>query len=237
MKALPQIDLLLENIDVYGVQRLRRPNEMMCMHIYHMVMYQAFTDNLRIVYSEIMQKLKFIQLRDSDALHLLKTRDYDMIRLCFKKYTVKINLQQYFQKEEPMKASTYRTYNQAYFEEIIITSKVDRRVVFNYRERFLVTARDIYIVFEMYCKEDYDEPFKQTPKHEITPKQFVDLFVICLKNDSFKIAMLIYTAYLPSADMNEVMMDIIIQTIKESPKFMEMKIFLLLQHLDVLTIE
>lgn len=96
-----------------------------------------------------------------------------------------------------IKASTYRKYNQAYYEEVVINSgSVDPRVAQNYRERFLVTADDIYIVFEMYCKEDYDDEFISTKKDEITHQQFIDLFVICIKSDSFKIGMLIYTLYL-----------------------------------------
>ena len=96
-------------------------------------------------------------MRDKDALHLLNTRDYEMIRLTFSKTTTKIDLAQFYKEKFSIKASTYRKYNQAYYEEIVITSgNVEERVALNYRERFLVTVDDIYIVFEMYCKEDYD---------------------------------------------------------------------------------
>lgn len=33
-----------------------------------------------------------VMLRDSDALHLLKTRDYELIRLTFEKTAAKLNL-------------------------------------------------------------------------------------------------------------------------------------------------
>ena len=90
----------------------------------------------------------------------------------------------------------------------------------------------------MYCKEDYDEQFINTKKDQITHKQFVELFITCLKNDSFRIAILIYTLYLnPSEDMDIKMMDIVMLTIKESMKFHEVKLFLLHQHFDVLTIQ
>jgi hypothetical protein len=135
-------------------------------------------------------------MRDKDALHFLNQRDYELIRLSFDRYTTKMNLLLFFKKAFPLKASTYRRYNQAYYEEIVINNNVESRVAQNYRERFLVTAEDIYIVFDMYCKEDYDEQFMLTKKDEITHKQFVDLFITCLKNDSFKIAILIYTLYL-----------------------------------------
>jgi hypothetical protein len=81
----------------------------------------------------------------------------------------------------------------------------------------LITADDIYIVFEMYCKEDYDDSFISTKKDEITHQQFIDLFIICIRNDSFKIGMIIYTLYLDlQKDIDEKMMDIILTTIKES---------------------
>lgn len=63
----------------------------------------------------------------------------------------------------------------------------------------------------MYCKEDYDKEFISTKKEEITHEQFIDLFTICVKNDSFKIGMLIYTLYLSSQyDIDNRLMDIIL---------------------------
>jgi len=76
--------------------------------------------------------------------------------MSFDKHTTKINLLNFYSRALPIKASTYRRYNQAYFEEIVINNDIEPRVALNYRERFLVTPEDIYIVFEMYCKEDYD---------------------------------------------------------------------------------
>jgi len=107
----------------------------------------------------------------------------------------------------------------------------------NYRERFLVTAEDIYIVFEMYCKEDYDVQFQSTKKSEITHKQFIDLFVLCIRNDSFKIAVLIYVLYLnPQVDIDNRILDIIMQSLKESICFHEIKLFFLHEHFDLLTV-
>jgi len=75
----------------------------------------------------------------------------------------------YFKQAFSIKAATYRKYNQAYYEEIVITSgTVEQRVAQNYREKFLITADDIHIVFQMYCKEDYDQEFISTKKDEIT---------------------------------------------------------------------
>ena len=68
-------------------------------------------------------------MRDKDALHLLNTRDYELIRQTFKKITTKIDIKQFYKEPFSIKASTYRKYNQAYYEEIIITSgNVEERV-------------------------------------------------------------------------------------------------------------
>jgi len=47
--------------------------------VYHMIFYQAIDDDLRIVYSQILGQMRFIQLRDLDALCLLQHRDYELI--------------------------------------------------------------------------------------------------------------------------------------------------------------
>mgnify|MGYP000930980281 CR=1 FL=1 len=90
----------------------------------------------------------------------------------------------------------------------------------------------------MYCKEDYDEAFISTRKNEITHKEFIDLFVICIKNDSFKIGMLIYTLFLNvHIDIDQKIMDIVMTTIKDSILFHEMKLFIIHEHFDILSIE
>lgn len=100
-----------------------------------------------------------------------------------------------------------------------------------------MTAEDICITFDMYCKEDYDQQFIQTNKSEITKKQFVELFITCLKNDSFKIAFLIYTLYLEiDNDIDNKMVDIIMNTVKDSVKYHEIKLFFIHQHFDILSI-
>jgi len=66
-------------------------------------------------------------------------------------------MNQFYSSRFPMKSATYRRYDRAYFEEIVINNSVEPRIAKNYREKFLVAAEDIFNVFEMYCKEDYDE--------------------------------------------------------------------------------
>jgi hypothetical protein len=64
-----------------------------------MVYYQAVDDELRIVYSQILRQLKFIQMRDKDAEQLLKQRDYELIRMSFEKFTTKINVTGFFKDD------------------------------------------------------------------------------------------------------------------------------------------
>ena len=128
--AVSKIDKLLEYIDVNSIDKIRTVGNQINSLVYHMVFYQSIDDDLRIVYSQILRQLKFIQLRDKDAMHLLSKRDYELIQLTFKKNSTKINLTNFFEKSFPLKSSTYRVYNQAYYEEIIITNEdiVEQRV-------------------------------------------------------------------------------------------------------------
>ena len=126
-----------------------------------------------------------------------------MIELTFEKFTCKVNLSKFYKQEFSLKSLSYRKYSRAYFEEIVINYDIEERVAKNYREKFIISLDDILNVFQMYCKEDYVEHFISTKKDEITHQQFKDLFIICLKNDSFKIALIIYLNYLESGtDMN-----------------------------------
>ena len=102
----------------------------------------------------------------------------------------------------------------------------------------MVKAQDILIAFEMYCKEDYEKEFIMTKKQDIDGKQFKNLFVTCLKSDSFKIAMVIYLLYLDvKRDMNTKMLDLILQQMKESEKYHEIKLFFIHEHFDDLSIK
>ena len=78
----------------------------------------------------------------------------------------------------------------------------------------------------------------KTKKDEITHQQFVDLFIICVRSDSFKIGMLIYLMFLqPSVDMDQSMLNIIMTSLKESVYFHEIKLFFIHEHFDELSIE
>ena len=84
----PLIDIMLELIDNNGLERLRSRSEKINMHVYHIVLYQAMDDKLKVVYNQIVHVMKFIQLRDLDAVHLIKAKDYTLIEKTFEKYPI-----------------------------------------------------------------------------------------------------------------------------------------------------
>jgi len=47
-------------------------------------------------------------MRDSDAEHFLKQRDYELIRLTFDKISIKINSKNFFKEEMLFKSHNYR---------------------------------------------------------------------------------------------------------------------------------
>jgi len=91
--------------------------------------------------------MKTIQLRDIDGEHLLLERDYELIRECFSKTALKIDLSKLYQRGTRTYISrSYRKYNPAYFEEILLNYNVDERVAMNYRERFIIDSEATYQV-------------------------------------------------------------------------------------------
>lgn len=131
-----KVDQLLEYMDINGIEKIRTVGEQINALVYHLVFYQAVDDDLRIVYSSIFRQLRFIQLRDKDALCFLNNRDYELIRQSFDKHITKMNVEQfgYDPKKTSIKCHSYRKFNQAYYEEIVINYSVESRVAQNYRE-------------------------------------------------------------------------------------------------------
>ena len=70
--ANEKINQLLALIEQNNIAELRAIEQKANRIAYHLVLYQAIDDNLRIVYANILRQLRFVQLRDSDALHLLR---------------------------------------------------------------------------------------------------------------------------------------------------------------------
>mmetsp|Transcript_38788 Transcript_38788/g.58968 ORF Transcript_38788/g.58968 Transcript_38788/m.58968 type:complete len:136 (-) Transcript_38788:122-529(-) len=124
-------------IDHNGIPSSRKVGEKVNSVIYHMVLYQAIDNKLRVVYSKIIKKLKVIQLRDRDARQLLRTSDYELITEVLTKFSCKLNLGEYYPLNNPISYS-YRKYNPAYFEEILLDQKkILERTANNYRDLYL----------------------------------------------------------------------------------------------------
>tara|TARA_B110000285_G_scaffold226347_1_gene285964 strand:+ start:67 stop:663 length:597 start_codon:yes stop_codon:yes gene_type:complete len=162
-----KINELLKIIKENGISRLRLSGDPLNQHVYHMVFYQSMDDELRIVYAQILRQLKFIQIRNADAEHLLKQRDYELIRLTFSKFTIKLASKMFFKTEILFKAHNYRQYNEAFYEEILIDCGTEARCALNYRERFTTKKKEILLVLEMYCKNDYVGHFLRTDVSEV----------------------------------------------------------------------
>jgi len=146
----------------------------------------------------------------------LKQRDYDLIRLSFEKQVSKLKISDFYKTPVTLKSLNYRQYNQAFYEEILIDFTVEQRVAQNYRERFLISPQDIYLVLSMYSKNDYVNYFLRLDLSEISHKQYIELFIIAIKNDAFKVALHIYLRFLNNTDMDSNMMEIFMHTLKDS---------------------
>lgn len=146
----------------------------------------------------------------------MKQRDYDLIRLSFEKQVSKLKISDFYKTPVTLKSLNYRQYNQAFYEEILIDFTVEQRVAQNYRERFLISPQDIYLVLSMYSKNDYVNYFLRLDLSEISHKQYIELFIIAIKNDAFKVALHIYLRFLNNTDMDSNMMEIFIHTLKDS---------------------
>lgn len=91
--------------------------------------------------------------------------------MTFSKNSTKLNasqITQYFNKLDTVKSRNYRKYNQAFYEEILIDYNMEQRIAQNYREKFINNAEEVYLVLEMYAKNDYISHFLKTDLDEIT---------------------------------------------------------------------
>jgi len=135
-----------------------------------------------------------------------------------------------------LKCSRYREYNVAYFEEVLIHYMAEPRVAQNYRERFLSSSKELNTVLEMYCRNDFVAHFQNINLEEISHKQIIDMFCVCVRNDAFKIAMNLYLKQMDSTDITRRIMDIFIYSLRRSVEYHEIKMFFIHQHFDTLSI-
>ena len=79
---------------------------------------------MRLVYYNILLKLKEVNLRDSDAMHFIKHRDWEIIEKSFKKTSKGLFTGLMMHKKYADKISrSYRMYNRAYYQEIIVKNE------------------------------------------------------------------------------------------------------------------
>lgn len=102
---------LLGNINMYGIDLLRAQADKTSQIVYHRVFYKAIDDQIRVVYSMIMNSLKAIMLRDKDGFYLLAQRDYKLIKKSFELKVVMLNPNQVGMKPESLICKGYRQYN------------------------------------------------------------------------------------------------------------------------------
>jgi hypothetical protein len=160
------------------------------LEFFHVVFYQAVEDNLRLVYDQIMGKLHVLYLRDRDALHFIRQRDWKIIEKSFSKTSRSGITGVFMHKQLPNhSAYHYKTYNRAYYQELIIKNDIESRTKFLFAQKFLKTKEDINSVLEMYCQIDDLEQFAKFSKQmNLQEKRVENLFLVCLKYDAMKIA-------------------------------------------------
>jgi len=89
----------------------------------------------------------------------------------------------------------------------------------------------------MYSNKDYIENFLKVDVTSLSKEQLVELFVTCIRHDSFKIALQLYLHYLTTADLTSKIMENFLLAIRDSVCFHEIKLYFILENFDVLTIE
>jgi len=105
-----------------------------------------------------------------------------MIRISFAKFTTKLKVEGYIDHKTNagIKSRNYRKYNVAFYEEMLIDYNVEKRMAFNFRERFIITHEEISLVLEMYAKNDYHEQFLTTKTENVKKSHFKKLFQLAL---------------------------------------------------------
>ena len=148
---IKKIDDLLERIHMHSIRGLQE-HGIYSLEFFHVVFYQAVEDSLRLVYDQIMGKLSCMYLRDRDALHFIRQRDWKIIEKSFSKTSRSGITGVFMHKQLPNHtAYHYRNYNRAYYQELIIKNDIESRTKFLFAQKFLKTKEDIDSVLEMYC--------------------------------------------------------------------------------------
>lgn len=236
-QQIRMIDELLILILYHGIDKLSNNSDPACQEFFHTIFYQAIDDNMRLVYYNILLKLKEVNLRDSDAMHFIKQRDWQIIEKSFKKSSKGLFTGLMMHKKYADQVSrSYKTYNRAYYQEIIVKNdQVEARTRFLFNQRFLKSADDIDQVLEMYCQIDDLEQFARFIKQIPDSAQRVEqLFLVCIKNDSMKIAFHLSHNY--EIRFNQAVITALNNSIRDSQWYFEMKLFYIRQFFSFLNV-
>jgi len=84
----------------------------------------------------------------------------------------------------------------------------------------------------MYSKKDYLSHLLKVDVSHLSHYQIVDLFEICWRYDSQKVALYFYSNHLTHADLNKRLIDLTIQSLLYSVKYHEIKLFFIIEHFD-----
>ena len=85
----PELEYILDLLDQYGIDAIKSKANINC-QIYHLVMYRAIEDQLRVIYKLIINKLPILQLRNSDVREFIKNEDWKLVKLILKKKSKQI---------------------------------------------------------------------------------------------------------------------------------------------------
>ncbi len=228
-----EVEQLLATIDDHGIDRLRHKEDKTSLKVYHWVLYRAIDMKLRVVYAKVIRHLKSIQLRNRGGRLLVDTRDYELIRIMLEKKTVKVEMKGIVEMDESqLICRNYRQYSVAFFEEVILREGADERAAGNFRERFSTNQKSSFEVSKMYSKMDYLRELLRVDVSQLTSNQIVELFSICWRYDSFKVALHLYLNHMSPFDVTPAIIDKFLACLQASPKFLEEKLFFILEHFD-----
>ncbi len=98
----------------------------MCQEFLHTVFYQSIDDNIRFIYEQIFYELKELNLRDKDALHLIKYDNFKLIQESFSKKARGLFTGLFMhQKYSDQVFKKYKEYDRSYYLEIMIKNEVE----------------------------------------------------------------------------------------------------------------
>ena len=90
----------------------------------------------------------------------------------------------------------------------------------------------------MYSKKDYMDYFLEMKDiQSLTHKQIIHLFQTCIKYDAFKLGLQLYCRFMKSWDMTPDMLYRLTISIRDSCKFLEIKLFFIHQHFEILDVK